>query len=99
MDGSLGTISSGVNPYYPEGQDLLTGRSNTESTTTSSSGGNFANFEMGNKETCYDEDCPPNHTATTRTDGKGDQTCACVPTLKDANLPEKRGFFAWLFGG
>lgn len=56
-------------------------------------------FEMGNKVTCRDEDCPPNHRATTQTDGKGDQLCQCVPNMAPAPTPNKKGFFKWLFGG
>jgi hypothetical protein len=36
-------------------------------------------FEEGMKAQCFDEDCPPNHHAVTKTDGKGDEKCECVP--------------------
>ena len=70
-----------------------------EASTETPSRGGRGSFEMGNKVTCRDEDCPPNHSATTQTDGMGDQLCECVPNMAPAPTPNKKGFFKWLFGG
>jgi hypothetical protein len=90
-----GSLSS-LGEAFTTSDEVNTGSST--STETPSRGGS-GSFEMGNKVTCRDEDCPPNHSATTQTDGMGDQLCQCVPNMAPAPTPNKKGFFEWLFGG